>query len=99
MLALLEPGNAFHPNLMPPAVCVEVRPGEPLVEICESLHALCEAEGAKGSACATGLSYVRLRAYRGMLARMGTPVSAFGDSTGELAGLGDPSYKGLPPTA
>jgi hypothetical protein len=40
MLALLEPQNAFHPNLRPPGVCVEVRPGEPLVEICESLHAL-----------------------------------------------------------
>jgi hypothetical protein len=35
--------------------------------------------------------------YRGMLARMGTPVDAFGDSTGELPGLGDPSYKGLAP--
>jgi hypothetical protein len=40
MLALMEPGNAFHPNLMGQHICVEVRPGEPLVEICESLHAL-----------------------------------------------------------
>ncbi len=40
-----------------------------IVEAGESVHALCEAEGAKGSACATGLSYVRLRAYREMLAR------------------------------
>jgi len=27
MLALLEPRGAFHPNLMPPGICVEVRPG------------------------------------------------------------------------
>jgi hypothetical protein len=40
MLALLEPQRAFHPNLAPPAICVQIVPGEPLVEICESLHAL-----------------------------------------------------------
>jgi hypothetical protein len=34
-----------------------------------------------------------------MLARMGTPVDHFGDSTGELAGLSDPSFKGLTPPA
>ena len=40
-----------------------------IVEAGESLHALCEASAANGSACATGLSYARLRAYREMLAR------------------------------
>jgi hypothetical protein len=40
MLALLEPRSAFHPNLAPPGICVQVYPGEPLVEICESLHVL-----------------------------------------------------------
>jgi hypothetical protein len=40
MLALVEPRNAFHPNLSPPGICVQVRPGETLLEICESLHAL-----------------------------------------------------------
>lgn len=40
MLALVEPRNAFHPNLAPPGICVQVRPGETLLEICESLHAL-----------------------------------------------------------
>lgn len=34
--------------------------------------------------------------YRSMLNCMGTPVSTLGDSTGELAGLTDPSFKGLP---
>ena len=34
--------------------------------------------------------------YRSMLNCMGTPVSSFGDSTGELPGLTDASYKGLP---
>lgn len=40
MLALVEPRSAFHPNLAPPGICVEVRPGQTLAEICESLHAL-----------------------------------------------------------
>jgi hypothetical protein len=30
-----------------------------------------------------------------MLARMDTPVESFGDSTGELPGLGDPTFKGV----
>jgi len=34
--------------------------------------------------------------YLGMLSRIGTPVTALGDSTQELPGLSDPSYKGLP---
>jgi hypothetical protein len=32
--------------------------------------------------------------YRSMLSRMGTPVDHFSDSTGELAGLHDPGFKG-----
>lgn len=40
-----------------------------IVEAGESLHALCEAETGKGTACATGLSYARLRGYRETLAR------------------------------
>jgi hypothetical protein len=40
MLRLLEPLDAFHPNLRPPGICVQIYPGEPLIEICESLHAL-----------------------------------------------------------
>ncbi len=35
--------------------------------------------------------------YTGLLARAGTPVPRFGDSTGELTGLSDPTYKGLTP--
>ena len=31
---------------------------------------------------------------RSMLARMGTPVESFSDSTGELPGLDDPEFKG-----
>jgi hypothetical protein len=30
--------------------------------------------------------------YRSMLTRMGTPVDKLADSTGELAGLSDPSF-------
>ena len=33
--------------------------------------------------------------YRGMAARMGVPVSNFGDSDGELPGLSDAGYKGV----
>jgi hypothetical protein len=40
MLALIEPDDAFHPNLRDGHICLEIYPGEPLVEICESLHAL-----------------------------------------------------------
>jgi hypothetical protein len=35
--------------------------------------------------------------YRGMLARMGAPVDHFGDSTSELPGLSDPTFKGAAP--
>jgi hypothetical protein len=40
MLGLVEPRNAFHPNLSPPGICLEIYPGEPVLEIVESLHAL-----------------------------------------------------------
>lgn len=40
MVRLVEPLNAFHSNIRGANVCVEVYPSEPLVEICESLHAL-----------------------------------------------------------
>lgn len=40
VLTLLEPARPFHPNLKGRHVCLEVYPGEPLVEICEALHAL-----------------------------------------------------------
>ncbi len=64
MLALVEPRDAFHPNLAPPGICVQVYPGEPLVEICESLHALFswqlrqlrEDDSLNPSACAWGRS-------------------------------------------
>ena len=61
--------------------------------------------GRAGGALATGRHLVYEKKtplcnlYRGMLARMGTPMPAFGDSTEELPGLSDPSYKGLTPTA
>jgi hypothetical protein len=37
--------------------------------------------------------------YRSVLTRMGTPVNAFGDSTGELPGLSDPKFAGVAPKA
>lgn len=66
MLALVEPRSAFHPNLAPPGICVQVRPGETLVEICESLHALFswrlrqfqEHDALNKAACAWGRANV-----------------------------------------
>ena len=66
MLALVEPRDAFHPNLSPPGICVQVRPGETLVEICESLHALfswrlrqlAEYDALNRVACAWGRAHV-----------------------------------------
>ncbi|MGV3724572.1 MAG: DUF1552 domain-containing protein [Actinomycetota bacterium] len=58
--------------------------------------------GRAGGALATGrhLIYEKktplCNLYLGMLSRMGTPVPALGDSTQELPGLSDPSFKGLP---
>jgi uncharacterized protein DUF1552 len=57
--------------------------------------------GRAGGALATGRHLVYEKKtplcnlYRSMLVCMGTPVSAFGDSTGELPGLADPSFKGV----
>jgi hypothetical protein len=66
MLALIEPNNAFHPNLAPPGICVQVRPGETLVEIAESLHALLswrlrqlqETDALNRAACAWGRAHL-----------------------------------------
>lgn len=65
-LALLEPQDAFHPNLAPPAICVQVYPGEPLLEIAESLHALfswrlrqlAENDALNRDACAWGRAHL-----------------------------------------
>ena len=42
MLRLVEPAHGtFHPNISPGgAICVEIYAGQPLVEICQSLHDL-----------------------------------------------------------
>lgn len=37
--------------------------------------------------------------YHGMLNRMGVPTVQFGDSTGELAGIADPNFQGVPAKA
>jgi hypothetical protein len=61
--------------------------------------------GRGGGALATGRHLIYeprtplCNLYRTMLVCMGTPVDEFGDSTGELAGLTDPDFKGLPPKA
>jgi hypothetical protein len=57
--------------------------------------------GKGGGALATGRHLVYeqktplCNLYRSMLTCMGTPVSHFGDSTGELAGLTDPAFKSV----
>jgi hypothetical protein len=39
MLRLVSPNDSFHPNIAPSgAICMEIYPGEPLLEICQSLH-------------------------------------------------------------
>ena len=61
-LALLEPRNAFHPNLREGAICLHLYPGMPLLEIAESLHALfswrlrqlAENDALNRDACAWG---------------------------------------------
>ena len=61
-LALVEPSDAFHPNLSPPGICLHVYPGQPLVEIAEALHALfswrlrqlAENDALNRDACAWG---------------------------------------------
>ena len=62
MLSLIEPINAFHPNIKGGAICVEIYAGEPLVEICQSLHDLFrwrlrqydERDALNAAACAWG---------------------------------------------
>ena len=62
MLLLIEPRDAFHPNLRAPAICLQVYPGEPLIEICESIHSLLswrlrnlrEDDALNSAACAWG---------------------------------------------
>ncbi len=57
--------------------------------------------GRGGGTLATGrhLQYEKntplTNLYRSMLSRMGTPVDGFADSTGELKGLDDPSFRGV----
>jgi hypothetical protein len=62
VLTLVSPAGAFHPNLRDGFVCLEVYPGEPIVEICESLHRLfswklrqlVETDALNPDACAWG---------------------------------------------
>jgi hypothetical protein len=66
MLTLVEPARAFHPNLREGFVCLEVYPGEPLVEICEALHRLlswrlrqlAEPDALNPDACAWGRAHL-----------------------------------------
>jgi hypothetical protein len=66
MLALLEPRQAFHPNLRDGHVCLEIYPGEPLLEVCEALHALfswrlrqlAENDALNPAACAWGRAHL-----------------------------------------
>src|SRR5262245_53453893 len=66
MLTLVEPARPFHPNLRDGFICLEVYPGQPLVEICESLHALfswrlrqlAENDALDPEACAWGRAHL-----------------------------------------
>jgi hypothetical protein len=66
MLALVEPRTAFHPNLRDSHVCLEIYPGEPLLEICEALHALfswrlrqlAETDALNPEACVWGRAHL-----------------------------------------
>ena len=66
MMALMEPQNAFHPNLRGSHVCLEVYPGEPLLELCEALHALfawrlrqlVETDALNPTACVWGRAHL-----------------------------------------
>jgi hypothetical protein len=66
ILSLIEPKNAFHPNLREALICLEVYPGQPLVDICESLHALfswrlrqlSETDALNPDACAWGRAHL-----------------------------------------
>ena len=62
MMSLIEPANIFHPNINGGAICVQIHPGQPLVEICQSLHDLFrwrlrqydERDALNPAACAWG---------------------------------------------
>jgi hypothetical protein len=69
MLRLAEPAMPFHPNIAPGgvgAICVEIYPGEPAIEICQSLHDLFrwrlrqydERDALNPVACAWGRDHV-----------------------------------------
>lgn len=65
-LALIEPKDAFHPNLREQFICLEMYPGQPLVELCDSLHALfswrlrqlVESDALNPAACTWGRANV-----------------------------------------
>jgi hypothetical protein len=65
-LCLVQPRAPFHPNLRDGSVCLEVYPGQPLVEICEALHALLgwrlrqlvETDALNPEACAWGRAHL-----------------------------------------
>jgi hypothetical protein len=66
LLTLVEPVRAFHPNLRDGLVCLQVYPGEPLVEICQALHSLLswrlrqlsENDALNPDACAWGRAHL-----------------------------------------
>jgi hypothetical protein len=66
MLSLMEPAGAFHPNLRGGFICLEVYPGQPLVELCESLHSLfswrlrqlAESDALNPEACVWGRAHL-----------------------------------------
>jgi hypothetical protein len=66
MLALIEPSRAFHPNLRDGHICLELYPGEQLVEICEAIHALLswrlrqlsEPDALNAEACVWGRTHL-----------------------------------------
>ena len=68
MLRLVEPSTEiFHPNIATNgAICVEIYPGEPLLEICQSLHDLFrwrlrqydERDALQPEACAWGRQHI-----------------------------------------
>jgi hypothetical protein len=68
MLRLVTPSRrAFHPNVFAGRICVEVYPGEPPLQICESLHDLIrwrlreyrEQDALNSMACAWGRENVK----------------------------------------
>jgi hypothetical protein len=67
MLTLLEPMPPFHPNLRDRHICLEIYPGESLVEICEALHSLfswrlkqlSESDALDPEACAWGRAHLQ----------------------------------------